>query len=152
MEKKKIRLAKRLFSSRIVVKIKYGHISIRFLVIVPTPVTVIMPLIVLKKIPWRPLLDIYNTFIKLLNNVLKKKFEPLPYFTEILCKILGTTWLKHGTIMRTRIICKKFPYYMRNSACIWRIFENVKIFWNYAKHFWIFPRVRSCRILLGLSK
>ena len=41
---------------------------------------------------------------------------------------------------------------MRDSACRWFIFENAKIFRSYVKHFWIFPRERNCRILIGLCK
>ena len=41
----------------------------------------------------------------------------------------------HGTIIRTRITCKKIPCYMRDSACRWFIVENVKIFRSYVKRF-----------------
>ena len=42
---------------------------------------------------------------------------------------------KHGTIIRTGIICKKIPCYMRDSVCRWFIVENAKIFRSYVKHF-----------------
>ena len=32
----------------------------------------------------------------------------------------------HGTIIRTRITCKKILCYMRDSACRWFIVENAK--------------------------
>ena len=41
---------------------------------------------------------------------------------------------------------------MRNSAYRLRIVENATMLWNYFKHFWILPGVRSCRILIGLRK
>ena len=44
-------------------------------------------------------------------------------------------YVKHGTIIRTGITCKKIPCYMRESACRWFIIENVKIFRSYVKHF-----------------
>ena len=43
--------------------------------------------------------------------------------------------VKHGTIIRTGITCKKIPCYMRDSACRWFIVENAKIFRSYVKHF-----------------
>ena len=43
--------------------------------------------------------------------------------------------LNHGTIIRTGITCKKFPCYMRDSACRWFIVENAKIFRSYVKQF-----------------
>ena len=55
-------------------------------------------------------------------------------------------------LIQTGIICKKTPWYMRDSACMWLIVENVKIFWSYVKHFWFFPRETNCRILIGLYK
>ena len=58
--------------------------------------------------------------------------------------------LNHGTIIRTWITCKKIPCYIRDSACRWLIVENTKIFQSYVKHFWIFPRERNCKILIGL--
>ena len=59
---------------------------------------------------------------------------------------------KHGTIIRTGITYKKIPRYMRDSAYRWFLVENAKIFSSYVKHFWIFPRERNCRILIGLCK
>ena len=44
-------------------------------------------------------------------------------------------YLKHGTIMRAGITCKKIPCYMRDSACRWFIVENAEIFRSYVKHF-----------------
>ena len=41
---------------------------------------------------------------------------------------------------------------MRDLACRWLIVENTKIFRSYAKYFWIFPREKKCRILIGLCK
>ena len=58
----------------------------------------------------------------------------------------------HGTIMRTGITCKKIPCYMRNSACMWFVVKIAKMFWSYAKHFWILEGVRKCWILIGLCK
>ena len=60
--------------------------------------------------------------------------------------------INHGTIIRTRMLCKKAPCYIRDSACRWLIVENAKIFRSYVKHFRIFPRERSCRILICLCK
>ena len=60
---------------------------------------------------------------------IKKYFENLNLTTE--------------PIIRTGITSKKIPCYMRNSACRWRIVENAKIIWSYAKHFWNLPHVRS---------
>ena len=36
--------------------------------------------------------------------------------------------LIHGTIIRTRITCKKIPCYMRDSACRWFVVKKAKIF------------------------
>ena len=58
--------------------------------------------------------------------------------------------LIHGTIILTGITWKKIPYYMRDSACRYLIVESAKIFWSYVKHFWIFPRERNCKVLIGL--
>ena len=41
---------------------------------------------------------------------------------------------------------------MRDSACRWLIVENAKIFLSYVKHFRVFSRESSCRILIGLGK
>ena len=60
--------------------------------------------------------------------------------------------LYHGTITRAEITCKKISCDMHDSACRWLIVQNVKIFRNYVKHFWIFPRERNCKILVGLCK
>ena len=60
--------------------------------------------------------------------------------------------LYHGTITRTGITCKKISWDMHDSACRWLIVQDVKIFRNYVKHFWIFPRERNCKILVGLCK
>ena len=62
------------------------------------------------------------------------------------------SYTEHGTIIRTGITCKKIPCYMHDSACRWFIIENAKIIRSYVKHFWIFPRERNCRILIGLCK
>ena len=50
------------------------------------------------------------------------------------------------------ITCKEIPCYMRESTCKWLIVKNIKISQSYDKHFWIFPRRRKCRILIGLYK
>ena len=62
------------------------------------------------------------------------------------------TCCRHGIIIRTGIACQKIPCYMRDSACRWFIVENANIFRIYVEHFWIFPRERNCRILIGLCK
>ena len=60
---------------------------------------------------------------------------------------------KYGTILWTGITCKKIPCCMHHLDCRWLILENVRIFHqSYVKHFWIFPRERNCRILIGLCK
>ena len=41
---------------------------------------------------------------------------------------------------------------LHNSSCRWLIDENAKVFWSYNKRFWIFPRERNCKILIGLCK
>ena len=41
--------------------------------------------------------------------------------------------MKHETIIRTGITCKKIPCYMRDSACRWFIVENAKVFRSYVK-------------------
>ena len=61
-------------------------------------------------------------------------------------------YCKHGTIIRIGITYKKILCYMRDSACRWFIVKKAKIFWSYAKHFWIFAGVRKCRNLIGLCK
>ena len=57
-----------------------------------------------------------------------------------------------GTKTQAGIIRKKMPCYMPDSACRWRIVEKAKISVSYAKHFRIFPGVRSCRNLVSLCK
>ena len=57
-------------------------------------------------------------------------------------KVLIKHILNHGVIIQTRITCKRIPYYMYESACRWRIAENVKIFVGYVKNFCNLPRVR----------
>ena len=59
---------------------------------------------------------------------------------------------KHGTMIPTRIKCKKISCCMRDSACRWLIVENDKIFRSYVKKFLIFPRERNCRIFIDLCK
>ena len=54
-----------------------------------------------------------------------------------------------GTKIQTGTTCKKILCYMRDSACTWLIVQNAEIFWSYVKHFWILPRERNCRILIG---
>ena len=34
----------------------------------------------------------------------------------------------HGAKIRTEITSKKIPCYMRDSACLWHIVENAKMF------------------------
>ena len=46
----------------------------------------------------------------------------------------------HKTIIRT------------GRRCLVICATQVKIFWNYAKYFWIFPCERNCRIFIGLWK
>ena len=48
----------------------------------------------------------------------------------------------NGTIIRTKITCKKIPCYMRDSACRWFIVKKTKIFWTHIKHFEL-SRVRE---------
>ena len=64
----------------------------------------------------------------------------------------GCFWYNHRTIIRTGITCKKIPCYMLDSACMWPIVENVKIFRSYVKYFWIFRNKRNCRLLIGLCQ
>ena len=64
----------------------------------------------------------------------------------------GLRCLNGTLILQTGIACKKISCYMRDPACRWLIVENAEIFRSYVKHFWIFPRERNCRILIGLSK
>ena len=59
---------------------------------------------------------------------------------------------KHGTIIQTGLTCKKIPCYMYDSASMWLIVENAKMFRSYIKHFWIFPCEGNCRILIGWCK
>ena len=47
----------------------------------------------------------------------------------------GNNELKHGTIIRTGITCKKIHCYMRDSACRWFIVKKDKIFGSYVKYF-----------------
>ena len=54
--------------------------------------------------------------------------------------------------MRTGITCKKIPCNMHDSASRWLIVEYAKIFYSFVKHFWIFPRERYCRILIGFHE
>ena len=42
---------------------------------------------------------------------------------------------KHGTIIQTGLTCKKIPCYMYDSASMWLIVENGKMFRSYIKHF-----------------
>ena len=37
-------------------------------------------------------------------------------------------WIRHGTIIRTGITCKKIPWYMRDSASRWFIVKKAKVF------------------------
>ena len=62
---------------------------------------------------------------------------------------LGYPWNYN---MNRNNTCKKIPCYMRDSACRWLIVENFKVCWRYVKYFWIFPRERNFRILIGLFK
>ena len=55
----------------------------------------------------------------------------------------------HGNIIGTGITCKKIHCYMHGPAFRWLIVENAKIFQSYVKHFWIFLREKSCKILIG---
>ena len=91
------------------------------------------------EIVWRVIAtDKEDDFEIIYNNVLSYKQVSSPLIITY-----------HGTLIRTGITCKKIPCY---SACRWFIVKNVEIFWSYVKHFWIFPRERSCRILIGLCK
>ena len=65
--------------------------------------------------------------------ILCHKFVIIP-----LSEIIVLCWfyiLKHGTLIRAGITCKKISCYMRDSACKWLILENAQIFRSYAKHF-----------------
>ena len=55
----------------------------------------------------------------------------------------------HGNIIGAGITCKKIHCYMHSLASRWLIVENAKIFRIYVKHFWIFLREKSRRILIG---
>ena len=57
-------------------------------------------------------------------------------------KVLIKHILNHGAIILTRITCKRIPYCMHDSACRWRIAENVKTFVGYVKNFCNLLRVR----------
>ena len=70
------------------------------------------------------------------------------WFQVSASKLLG----HHGTVIRTGITFKKISCYMHDSAYRWLVVENAKIFRSSVKHFWIFPRERNCRILIGLYK
>ena len=68
------------------------------------------------------------------------------------CAILRENQNKRKpSIIRTGRICKKIPFYMRDSACRWFIVKNAKLFRSYVKHIGIFPHERN-RILIGLCK
>ena len=58
----------------------------------------------------------------------------------------------HGITIQTGITCNKILCYMDDSAWRWSIVKKPKVFWSYAKHFWIIPGARNCKILSSLSK
>ena len=62
----------------------------------------------------------------------------------------------NGTIIRTKITCKKIPCYMRDSACRWFIVEkktqNILKFLGHVNYFWILVGVIKWRLLIGLCK
>ena len=73
-----------------------------------------------------------------------KSHEPLVTWC---CEITWNTKLlylhyHHGTIIQTRITCKKICY-MHDSACRWFIVKKAKMFWSYVKHFWILAGVKN---------
>ena len=70
---------------------------------------------------------------------------------EVYFKLL-TELSANGTIIQTKITCKKIPCYMCDSACRWFIVKKTKIFWTHIKHFWIISGKRKSRILNGLCK
>ena len=73
-------------------------------------------------------------------------------YGEITEACVRCTKYRHETMIQTWITCKKISFYMRDSACRWRIVKNVKIFWIYVKHFWNFTCVKICRIFIGICK
>ena len=48
--------------------------------------------------------------------------------------------------------CKNIVCYMPYLAFKWGIIKNAKVFLSYVKYFRILPRVRNCKILIGLCK
>ena len=69
----------------------------------------------------------------LLGNVIEKVFATIRFFvfscSDAITRVPGLSLhLTHGTIIRTGIICKKIPCYMRDSACRWFIVKKAKIF------------------------
>ena len=48
--------------------------------------------------------------------------------------------------------CKNIICYMQYLACKWGIIKNAKVFLSYVKYLRILPRLRNCKILIGLCK
>ena len=69
--------------------------------------------------------------IHILSNISQSKGNHTMEFVQLM----------HGTIIRTKITCKKIPCYMHDSAFGWFIVKKAKIFWSYAKHFFEFSQV-----------
>ena len=51
--------------------------------------------------------------------------------TELSKTVFPVSIVNHGTIIETRITCKKVHSYMHNSAWSWRIVENAKVVQSY---------------------
>ena len=47
-----------------------------------------------------------------------------------ICSLYYDNMFMHGTVIRTRITCKKISCYMRGSACRWLIAKYFKIMLN----------------------
>ena len=54
---------------------------------------------------------------------------------------------EHGTIIRTGIICKKLPCYMRDSASLSGAWIRVPKKFEFMLNNFEYPRMKNCRIL-----
>ena len=71
--------------------------------------------------------DGYGSMILEANRKAAEEPEPEPEPSKAKSKRRKSP-LEHGSIIRTRITCKKIPCYMRDSACRWFIVKKAKIF------------------------
>ena len=71
----------------------------------------------------KPFINQNYIFVKCYMKTTMITFRP-----HCLTVFSNVTYLKHGTIIRTGITCKKIPCYMRDSACRWFIVKKAKIF------------------------